>query len=379
MEQDIIQNPFVVGRYVPAPYFCDRSEETDSLVKQLENGRNVALISPRRMGKTGLIMHCFEDARVSSRYYTFLVDIYATTSMAEFVFLLGKTIFDALKPRGRQWAERFMSLVGSLRVGFRLDSVTGEPSFELSLGDIHAPETTLDEIFRYLESAEQPCIVAIDEFQQIGTYSESNVEAMLRTKIQRCRRTQFIFSGSRRHVMGQMFQSPSKPFYQSAISLGLGPIPLTAYTEFAQRMFEGRGRSVMPEVVTEVYQWLEGCTWFVQMMMNELFALTPRGGVCGPMQIAKARANVVDAQGAVYREMLSHLPVRQKQVLLAIAKEGTACNVTSSGFVKRHSLPSSSSVQSALRALLAADIVTQEEGKVRIYDYFLADWLVAQY
>ena len=234
MEQDIIQNPFVVGRHVSAPYFCDRSEETDSLVKQLENGRNLALISPRRMGKTGLIMHCFEDVRVSSRYYTFLVDIYATTSMAEFVFLLGKTIFDTLKPRGRQWAERFMSLVGSLRVGFRLDNVTGEPSFDLSLGDIHAPETTLDEIFRYLESAERPCVVAIDEFQQIGTYGEANVEAMLRTKIQRCRRTQFIFSGSRRHIMGRMFQSPSKPFYQSAISLGLGPIPLTAYTEFAQ-------------------------------------------------------------------------------------------------------------------------------------------------
>ena len=135
----------------------------------------------------------------------------------------------------------------------------------------------------------------------------------------------------------------------------------------------------MPEVVTEVYQWLEGCTWFVQMMMNELFVLTPRGGVCEPMQIAKARANVVDAQGAIYREMLSRLPVRQKQVLLAIAKEGTACNVTSSGFVKRHSLPSPSSVQSALRALRAADIVTQEEGRVRVCDYFLSDWLVAQY
>ncbi len=86
------RNPFVVGRYVSPEYFCDREDETAFLTKQIENGRNVALISPRRMGKTGLIHHCFHQERLKAGFHTFFVDIYATTSLVEFVYLLGKAI-----------------------------------------------------------------------------------------------------------------------------------------------------------------------------------------------------------------------------------------------------------------------------------------------
>lgn len=105
--KDIIQvNPFVVGRYVSDRYFCDRKDETAQLLKHIWNGRNVALISPRRMGKTGLIHHCFGQDRLAS-YHTFFVDIYATTSLAELVYLLGKAIYDELKPRSSKWVDRF--------------------------------------------------------------------------------------------------------------------------------------------------------------------------------------------------------------------------------------------------------------------------------
>lgn len=90
----------------------------------------------------------------------------------------------------------FFSVISSLRAGFKLDSITGEPTFDIGLGDIHAAEATLDEIFAYLEQADKPCIVAIDEFQQIGNYAEKNVEAILRTKVQHCRNAHFIFAGS---------------------------------------------------------------------------------------------------------------------------------------------------------------------------------------
>lgn len=107
MENLIVLNPFVVGRYVSEKYFCDREKEMEFLIKQVENGRNVALISPRRMGKTGLMQHCFQQARLNENYYTFFVDIYATSSLAEFVYLLGKTIYETLKPKRTAWAEKF--------------------------------------------------------------------------------------------------------------------------------------------------------------------------------------------------------------------------------------------------------------------------------
>lgn len=374
-----IVNPFVVGRYVSDRYFCDRQKETAFLIKQIENGRNVALISPRRMGKTGLIQHCFNQPRLKDDYYTFFVDIYATASLAEFVYLLGKAIYEELKPKKVAWTDRFFQIISSLRVGFKLDAMTGEPSFDIGLGDIQAPITTLDEIFQYLELADKPCLVAIDEFQQIGSYEEKNVEALLRTKIQQCKQTMFIYAGSQRHVISNMFNSSSKPFYQSAISMGLESIPLDAYTDFAIRMFEERGKHVETALVEEVYRLFDGCTWFMQMMMNELFSLTGHDELCGMDKLDTAWKNVIQMQEGSYKDQLSRLAPKQKLVLQAIAKEGVASSITSSAFIKKYNLPSASSVQSAIKPLLKYDLVTQEEGKYRVYDYFFAEWLRKEY
>lgn len=375
----MIINPFVLGKYVSDRYFCDREEETAFLIKQIENGRNVALVAPRRMGKTGLIQHCFAQDRVRERYHTFFVDIYATTSLAEFVYLLGKTIYEELKPKRTLWAERFFQIVTSLRMGFRLDALTGEPTFDIGLGDIQAPQTTLDEIFEYLESADRPCIVAIDEFQQVGTYEGKNIEALLRTKIQRCKQTSFIFAGSKQHLMSNMFNSSSKPFYQSAITMGLDAIPMGVYADFAVRLFAEHGRSVDRSLVEQVYTLFGGATWFVQMMMNELFALTPEGGMCGVEKLDTARENIIQVQAHVYKDILARLAPKQKLILQAIAREGEAKGITSSAFIKRYNLSSASSVQSAMKSLLKYDLVVQEGDVYRVYDHFFAEWLLRAY
>ena len=379
METQVILNPFVVGRYVSGHYFCDREAETTFLTKQVENGRNVALISPRRMGKTGLIQHCFEQPCFREGFYTFFVDIYATNSLAEFVYLLGKAVYEELKPRRVAWKESFFQVIRSLRVGFKLDAGTGEPGLDISLGDIQAPEVTLDEIFAYLEGADKPCVVAIDEFQQIGSYEEKNVEALLRTRIQQCKRTQFVFSGSRRHVMSNMFHSSSRPFYQSAISMNLEPIAMEKYVAFAVQMFEENGKWVEAALVEAVYRRFDGCTWFVQVVMNELFALTAAGGLCGMDRLEEALSNVIQSQEESYKDLLSRLAPRQKVVLQAIAKEGKASGITSAAFMSRYHLPSASSVQAAVKSLLRNDWLTQEGDVYRVYDYFFAEWLKNTY
>ena len=379
MENLIVLNPFVVGRYVSDKYFCDREKETEFLMKQIENGRNVALISPRRMGKTGLVHHFFQQPQLNENYYTFFVDIYATSSLTEFVYLLGKTIYETLKPKRTAWTEKFFQMIASLRIGFKLDAMSGEPVFDIGLGDIQAPQTTLDEIFLYLEMADKPCVVAIDEFQQIGTYEETNVEALLRTKIQQCKQTMFIYAGSKRHLMSNMFHSSSKPFYQSAISMGLDPIPVHVYVEFTERLFEERVKHVSRELVEQVYGMFDGCTWFVQMMMNELFALTGHDEICDVKKLEEARINVILLQEASYKDLLSRLAPKQKLLLQAIAKERLVKGITSSAFIKKYILSSASSVQAALKPLLKNDIVTQNDDAYRVYDYFFSEWLANNY
>lgn len=373
------RNPFVVGKYVSDNYFCDRVKETEFLRKQILNGRDVALISPRRMGKSGLIQHFFNQSSIREEYYVFFVDIYSTTSLAEFVYLFGKEIYEQLKPQKTQWKEKFFQVISSFRVGFKLDAMSGAPSFDLGLGDIHAPQSTLDEIFNYIDEADKPCIIAIDEFQQIGEYPEKNVEALLRTQIQRCKKAQFIFSGSKRHLMNNMFNSPSKPFYQSVISMGLDPIPMDEYAKFALRMFEQRGKGLDVDIVNVVWRQFDGYTWYVQMVMNELFSMTEKGSQCDKTMIADAYTNIIHVQESSYKNILSQLAPRQKVVLQAIAKEGNACNITSAKFIGKYNLGTASSVQAAVKSLVNNDLITVENGIYRVSDYFFSTWLAKDY
>jgi AAA+ ATPase superfamily predicted ATPase len=160
----MIRNPFITSGYVSADYFCDRRFESEQLVREVMNGNNLALVSTRRMGKTGLIRHCFQFPEIKQGYYTFFIDIYDSRSLRDLVFALSKEILEVLKPMGKKALHGFWECVKSLQASISFD-VNGMPSLNLGLGDIQAPATTLDEIFRYLEQADKPCLIAIDEFQ----------------------------------------------------------------------------------------------------------------------------------------------------------------------------------------------------------------------
>jgi len=369
------KNPFIISGYESPSYFCDREEETTDLVRYVTNGRNVAVISTRRMGKTGLIRHCFQQSIIKDRYFTFFVDIYATGSLREFVFALGKEIFEELKPMGKKFTDQFFSIITSLRAGFRLDSVSGEPSFEIGLGDIQEAHATLEEIFSYLEQANKPCIVAIDEFQQIEHYAEGNVEAILRTLIQKCKNTNFIFAGSQHHIMSNLFLSPSRPFYQSVSMMHLDCISLSSYTEFVCHHFNGNHRGIEKAIIEKIYTQFEGHTWYLQIMFNELFSLTEVGGVCSLSLFDEALTNLISAQEFTFQEILYRLPEKQKEILIAISKEGKAYAVTSGDFIRKYKLHTPSSVQSALKYLIDKDLVTQEKTVYQVYDRFFGIWI----
>ena len=378
MLKDQIINPFFIGRYAGAKYFCDRVKDTETLVKHIVNGRNVALISPRRLGKSGLIHHTFSQKVIEEQYITIYVDIYSTSNLCEFAKTLSEGIVKVIRSQ-QKWHEKFFEFITSLRVGFRVDAMSGNSSFKIGIGDIEYPEKTIRELFEYLETLDRPCILAIDEFQQIREYPETTTEAFIRTLVQQCSRTSFIFCGSKRHMMTDIFYYPAKPFFQSVISQSLHPIPMDTYIEFAGRMFAERGRFIDKFAVEIVYRMFEGCTWYIQMMMNELFALTEKDMICTPEYIDIAWENIIMAQEDRFLAILHNLAPKQKQILMAIAKDKNVEGITSSEFIKRHNLVSASSVQAALKPLLKNDIVINEDGKYRIYDYFFADYMARMY
>lgn len=374
----MIRNPFITSGYVSADYFCDRRQESERLVREVMNGNNLALVSTRRMGKTGLIRHCFQFPEIKQNYYTFFIDIYDSRSLRDLVFALSKEILEGLKPVGKKALQSFWESMKSLQASISFD-VNGMPSLNLGLGDIQNPSNTLDEIFRYLEKANKPCLVAIDEFQQITGYAEGNVEATLRTYVQHCNNARFIFAGSQRHVMGNMFLTASRPFYQSVSMMHLESIPLEEYVVFARRHFEQAGKGIEEGVVEKIYQRFEGVTWYIQKVLNALFDMTAERGICDVKMVPEAIRQIIDSFRYTYSEILFRLPEKQKELLIAITKEGKANAITSGAFIKKYKLASASSVQSALKGLLEKEFVTQEMGVYQIYDRFLGIWLQENY
>ena len=376
-------NPFFIAGIIPEPYFCDREKETQQLVRIIENKAHILLTSARRMGKTQLIYHVYEQPAIKTAFHTFYVDIFPTTSLHEMVLFLSKEIYSELVPKGKKALRFFLNTIKSLTGSLGYDPVTGTPSFDVKLGDIHNPELTLQEIFNYLEKADKPCIFAIDEFQQITNYPEKNVEALLRTYIQRMNNCLFIFAGSNRHILENMFNSTARPFYNSTEQFHLERIPKEVYTSFAIQQISDAGRTITPEAASLAYDLFEGHTYYVHHILHNAFANSNPQKTIDEEYIRNALNELLEARGQTFSNTMNRLNYKQKETLVAIAKEGKASGVTSVAFVKKHALRSASSVQYAISTLLEDQLLTYEDdGRTKIYsvaDRFLGYWIRKNY
>ena len=370
-----MKNPFVTKGYAGPEYFCDRVKETKDIVQLLSNDNNLALISPRRIGKTDLIHHCFVQPEIRTHYYSFFIDIYSTNSLADFVDMLGNAIFEELKPLGRKVWEQFFTAIKSLQQQISFD-INGNPVWGLGISNFSSPSTTLDEIFSYLRTADKPCLIAVDEFQQITQYPDAaKVEAALRSHIQRCPNATFLFAGSKRHLMSEIFMSPSRPFYHSVITMGLSPISIDKYIEFACRQFAQNSKHLTEDVVADVYKRFNGVTSCLQRVMNVLFMSTPNGETCTSDMIDDAINYLLDLYTEHYQTLITQMSEKQRSVFMAIAAERRVKGVSSGKFVHKYRLTSPSSVVSAIKGLMEKDFITQENGEYYVYDQFFQLWL----
>ena len=237
-----IANPFLTAGYVGPTYFCDRKREAEELIQHLENGRNTTLISPRRYGKTGLIQQVLHLMSKRRGVKTVYVDLYPTRCLSDFARALAVALSESVASP----IEKIFKAVSEFARGFRptmtLDEFSGRPKFRFDITAANA-QSSLESMLEYLQSRRGRTIVAIDEFQQIAEYPEKGVEALLRSKIQFMHNVGFIFSGSRLHMMAEMFHSPKRPFFNSTAAMSLDVIDRQAYFRFAASFFRKAGQN----------------------------------------------------------------------------------------------------------------------------------------
>ncbi len=383
------QNPFLTSSSIVPEYYFGRESETIRLVNEINSGNNVALISPSKMGKKSLIHSIFGLRDIQRNYFTFFIDIRSTKTLAELVLMLSKSILEELKPFGKNAYEEFINNLESLKNGISYDS-KGIPSLNMSIGDIDNEGITLDEIFNFLDEAGKPCILAIDEFQQISSYSAKNkkssgksISSTFRTYVQHCKSARFIFSGSVESEMNKLFKSNSGPFFQTVSIINLGPIPLEKYSENVVRLFRQGGFDISADLISTVYEKFDGVTWYMQKVMNTLYNNAVRGNICTLEMLPDALKDILESFDYAYSDLMFRIPEKQKGLLEAISKEGKVTGITSGSFVKKYNLPSQSSVQAAMKGLIEKEYIVKytvstTTGQNTIYtlsDKFLQLWL----
>jgi AAA+ ATPase superfamily predicted ATPase len=365
-------NPFIISGYISPEYFCDREDETLRMLNAIRNGRHLSLFSPRRMGKTGLIRHLFYNADRKKEFTTVYVDIMATTCLKDFAEIFGKAVLSAIG-KNEAVMKKLLKQLSALRLKLTIDHLTGEPALSLDVKNTYEAELSIDTIFRYLSEQKYKIAVAIDEFQQITTYPEKNVEALLRSHLQIVNNVSFIFSGSKKHILTEIFFSPARPFYNLTEMMEISTIAPETYRKFITAKFRTGSVFISGQALDRILQITALHTFYVQYFCNRLF------GDFNKIEIADVETTllkIIKENEPVYANYLNLLTSTQFRVLKAIAVNDGIDNPTSKEFLSEYELGAASSVSQAVKSLTDKEFVFHTGNKFRLNDVFLAQWII---
>ena len=364
-------NPFLLFGYQGPEYFCDRVAETAALCRAVRNDANVTLLAPRRYGKTGLVLNAFRELADHDEWQTIYVDVFGTQNLADFTRVLANAVMGKLDTPLERVGGAARRLIRGVRPTLSYDEASGKPSLSFDVTPGNTAQT-LEEIFAYLGERSRKTIIAIDEFQQIGNYPEKEVEATLRGLIQ-FSPARFVFSGSKQHLMREMFTSPKRPFYQSTVMQPLDVIAEEPYYEFAAKFFHKAGRRLERNVFAELYRRFEGITWYMQAFLWNFYATGDNVTDVG--QLDDAIRQRVAASEYDQQRLLDILPDGARRLLRAVAEEGCVKSPQSGRFIARNGLRAASSVKTSLQMLVDKELLYPGRNGYVVYDRLLAEYL----
>ncbi len=366
-------NPFIIKGYQGNKFFCDREKETKTMLQAIYNSRDMTLVSLRKMGKTGLLLHVFEQLKKEKVVETIYLDIYHTENLMGMINQLASAIIRLKKPFGEKMKE-FLNQFRYVRPVITVDPQSGQPSVSFQITNEKEARSTLEELFAMLQerSRKKPVVVAIDEFQQIGNYPEKNVEALIRGLIQTLSNTRFIFSGSNKTILSRMFGDSTRPFYQSTEMMYLSEIPLESYERFITSHFIRNSRKVEEGAVSEILTWCRCHTWYVQFLCNKLFET---GDPINTETILITRQEILSSYEPFYLEYRNLLTRHQWQLLKAIARTNFSNKLTSGDFIRTNNLTNASTVKRGVDALLEKEMIFRKSDYYFVYDVFFSRWL----
>ena len=372
-----MKKAFVYGVAVEGENFTDRAEETRRLKRDFENGQNVVLISPRRMGKTSLVRRVMSQVDTNKIAVVHL-DIYDCRTEYEFYNKLATAVLKQVSGKGELMLRNIKEFLTRLtpRVSFGIDPAN-EMSVSLGIApEDYSPEEILQLPEKMAHKIGKHIVVCIDEFQQIGNFPDSlEVQKRIRGVWQLQEEVSYCLYGSKKHMLTNLFQNKRMPFYQFGDIRFLQPIALEDWIPFIRGKFEENGLSISDEQITRICETVEYQSSYVQQLAWNVMLCCDK--VVEEATMEEALADLIGQNSILFLQQTEGLSSYQMNFLKALAA-GETGDFTSAAILKKYNLGTKSNISRLTDTLIKKELIEKTGRTVTIADPVFHLWMLRE-
>ena len=373
------KNPFLYGDIVKGEYFTDREDEIREIKLDLSSGQNIILFSPRRYGKTSLILKVLDELKKEG-FINVYVDLFRITSVSTLIKVYTTAITQATATKLNEAVqfikEHFPAIIPKVVIKPN-EPTEFEFEFEASKKDLGR---VLDDLYdlpqQVAAKRKKQLIVVFDEFQEISAL-DLPIERNLRAKIQHHDKVAYCFMGSKRHLLDELFLDKNKPLYRIAKSVPLSKIPEQKFKSFIRSRFKSVDMVIEENLIEQILKITASHPYYTQQLCHEIFNISfskKAVSTITPKDIELAKDKCILAQSYAYSTIWDGLAGKQKDLILALSLNPEA-NIYSQEFLSKHELGAPATVQTAVKALEKKGLLDRQNGSYSISDIFLVEWV----
>jgi len=373
----IMSNPFEYGTTVTGDSFCNRRQELADLVRAMENSERLFLYSERRLGKTSLVFNVLRNLD-PDRYLVAYIDLWATDGEISFATATAKGITQAMGKTADRILEVAKHLFSRFTPSVSLDD-EGKPKVSFGVSTGAQAEQDIEEVLsapaRIAADTKRKVVLVFDEVQRIFEYESDHVERLLRSIIQQQNNVGYIFLGSRKHLIQEMFLNHSRPLYRSAGHYPIGSINVEHWRPFIRSKFEQADKRIKDKLIDRICELTEGHPFYTQHLCHALWERCEPGQEVTDESIKQGLQTLLARESYAYTSLWESLAINQRKLLKGLALEGSNTMPFSAAFAHKYGLGSSSNVQRAANSLIKRDLIDREDRSFTVIDRFFRIWI----
>ncbi len=370
-------NPFSYGGVVGKDSFCNRAKELEDLFNALKSSNSVFLYSERRLGKTSLAKLALAELP-KREYLTAYVDLWPTDGEASLALAIAQAITQNMASTADRMLTAAKRFFGRLVPTMSVDD-EGKPKIFFALSGDKITQPELREVLtapqRVADQKSCRVVIVLDEFQRILEYGDDSAERTIRSIIQDQPSVSYVFLGSRKHLIKQMFLDSSRPLFRSAMHYPLGPISTDDWLPFVRSRFRKTNKKISAPLIRQICEITGGHPFYTQHLCHAVWEITEPEAAAEKATLKDALRLVLDRENYAYTGLWESFTLNQQRFLTGLATTPHDTKVYGADFLRAAGVRAPSTAHRAAKGLHDRDIIDRDNGSYIITDRFFKLWI----